>query len=204
MRLRSCFIKQRLFVAATVLAFGALGCEELPQSAIRGYRLSYSPNVAADRLQGSWSTPCTGASPASKSQLVFVGRQLSQVTLWFDGAPSDSAPTSCDGLPQKYNLTLGKDFTLPDDENLSAQTLNTVVRLATMSVSAAYDAAANAESLCGLQGWTDATAVDVLNQTCRGVNVPLLGSSDTPVSEPLVFVDASTITFNGITYTKDP
>lgn len=183
-------------IAAAAMAIGLAGCEDLPTSAIRGYRASYPPNKAADRLQGSWSSACAGASPATQTKLLFFGRQLSVITLWFDAADC-STPGS-----QIYELTVGKDFSLPDDENAATQNLATITRLTSMSVTVGRAADANAESLCGQQGWTDTAAVDVRGLSCKGVSpgVP----STTPATDSVVFTSELDITFNGAPFAKDP
>jgi hypothetical protein len=175
-----------------ILSLLVTGCDELPRSALQGYRGSFPPNQAADRMQGAWSAPCAAGSPSSRDTVIITGRQISTVRRWFD----DSICAK-----ELYVLTIGKDFTLPDDEKLSTQTLKTTVRLTQMAVAQGYASVANSEPLCGRTGWTDTVAVDVQGLNCKGTPVPVYGA--TPPDETLQFVDDNTIQLGSTSYDKD-
>jgi hypothetical protein len=193
---RNRFIKHALLTIG--LLPGLFACEDLDPSAFNGYRASYPANKAADRMQGSWTGPCSGGNPSTRSKLLFFNRQLSVITLQFD----DSVCAK-----QMFQLTIGKDFTLPLDENATTQTLVTTARLGQMGISAGYASSANSASLCGRTGWQESSSVDVTGRSCftTPVAVPVFG---TGASETVVFSSSTTLTYtgtslSGVVFTKD-
>ena len=194
---RRLLFKQSLFAIGSAVALFA--CQDLDPSALSGYRATYPANKAADRLQGSWSATCSGGNPSTRSKLLFFNRQISVITLQFDDSVCGK---------QMEQLTIGKDFTLPLDENATTQTLVTTARLGQMGISTGYAATANTASLCGLTNWQEKSSVDVTGKSCftTPVSVPTFG---TTANETVVFGVSSTLTFTGtslsaVVFTKDP
>lgn len=184
------FFTQTLLLVCAFAAFS--GCEDLPESAIRGYRATYEPNKAIDALQGSWSTACAPSGPYYvKDTVLFFGRQLSEVRRQF----ADSACSTT-----LFTLTVGKEFSPTSDENDPNQVFDVTVLLTEMGVSAGYAPDADSANLCGRTGWTDTTSVDVAGLNCLGVAVPALNSTG---QETTIINSSDSITYDGTAYTRD-
>jgi hypothetical protein len=203
------------------------GCDDLPESAIRGYHFADPPNAAISKLQGGWTyadasfdrqneideeNPNTWGyfgcpkSPQTpiKKQLFFFGRQMSISVREF---PDNEC------LNAKWELTIGKDIYPKSDESAMSQQFATLMVMGVMTVSIGHDAEANSANLCGLTSWNELDVVDVTGKTCLGMIVPtvptdVISAQDSPIADTVDFLSPDAdghdrIQYGGVTYVRD-